>query len=248
MLTPEFKKKEMDVRLEPLEGILEIPGEDEEDWSEDGEEYEDEIDQILQRVYDWGAEWSKTPAFEALTQEQKEESEFIVQSFSEYMYNYHDVEPEEWNVSDMERCCLETLPTKVSSEGTYFRCLSPVLASFFAFLGDTVQVKNAYKMSKRIVAIDKDIVAASNNPRNWGIAKSMVMSAIQGGVDVEDSEAMGAFMGSYTAQLMNDSPSLSSQVYDTPRQETYKREGPKVGRNDACPCGSGKKYKKCCGK
>ncbi|HJG95841.1 MAG TPA: SEC-C domain-containing protein, partial [Romboutsia timonensis] len=22
----------------------------------------------------------------------------------------------------------------------------------------------------------------------------------------------------------------------------------KVGRNDACPCGSGKKYKKCCGK
>jgi len=30
--------------------------------------------------------------------------------------------------------------------------------------------------------------------------------------------------------------------------ETYKRETPKVGRNDPCPCGSGKKYKKCCGK
>lgn len=26
------------------------------------------------------------------------------------------------------------------------------------------------------------------------------------------------------------------------------RESPKVGRNDPCPCGSGKKYKKCCGK
>jgi uncharacterized protein len=25
------------------------------------------------------------------------------------------------------------------------------------------------------------------------------------------------------------------------------RQGPKVGRNDPCPCGSGKKYKKCCG-
>ena len=24
------------------------------------------------------------------------------------------------------------------------------------------------------------------------------------------------------------------------------REGPKVGRNDPCPCGSGKKHKKCC--
>jgi|GEM_PF-1745995 uncharacterized protein YecA (UPF0149 family) len=29
--------------------------------------------------------------------------------------------------------------------------------------------------------------------------------------------------------------------------ETYRREKPKVGRNDPCPCGSGKKYKKCCG-
>jgi preprotein translocase subunit SecA len=28
----------------------------------------------------------------------------------------------------------------------------------------------------------------------------------------------------------------------------FKREEPKVGRNDPCPCGSGKKYKKCCGK
>ena len=30
--------------------------------------------------------------------------------------------------------------------------------------------------------------------------------------------------------------------------ETYRREEPKVGRNDPCPCGSGKKYKKCHGK
>jgi hypothetical protein len=29
--------------------------------------------------------------------------------------------------------------------------------------------------------------------------------------------------------------------------ETVRREGKKVGRNDPCPCGSGKKYKKCHG-
>ncbi|MDD5597202.1 MAG: preprotein translocase subunit SecA [Victivallaceae bacterium] len=28
---------------------------------------------------------------------------------------------------------------------------------------------------------------------------------------------------------------------------TFRRNAPKVGRNDPCPCGSGKKYKKCCG-
>ncbi|MFW6379848.1 MAG: preprotein translocase subunit SecA, partial [Halorhodospira sp.] len=34
----------------------------------------------------------------------------------------------------------------------------------------------------------------------------------------------------------------------TTRAETVTREGPKVGRNEPCPCGSGKKYKHCCGK
>jgi len=31
------------------------------------------------------------------------------------------------------------------------------------------------------------------------------------------------------------------------RAQPVKREKPKVGRNAPCPCGSGKKYKKCCG-
>jgi len=40
---------------------------------------------------------------------------------------------------------------------------------------------------------------------------------------------------------------------EEPKQEvqlpkiTIRREIPKVGRNDACPCGSGKKFKNCCG-
>ncbi len=32
------------------------------------------------------------------------------------------------------------------------------------------------------------------------------------------------------------------------RPTTMKREAPKTGRNDPCPCGSGRKYKNCCGK
>jgi len=35
---------------------------------------------------------------------------------------------------------------------------------------------------------------------------------------------------------------------DEAQKQPIKREGEKVGRNEPCPCGSGKKYKKCCGK
>ncbi len=34
---------------------------------------------------------------------------------------------------------------------------------------------------------------------------------------------------------------------EAPKVGQIKRDTPKVGRNDPCPCGSGKKYKKCCG-
>jgi SEC-C motif domain protein len=32
-----------------------------------------------------------------------------------------------------------------------------------------------------------------------------------------------------------------------PKPTSLRRSTPKTGRNDPCPCGSGKKYKKCCG-
>ncbi|MBU1168011.1 MAG: preprotein translocase subunit SecA, partial [Proteobacteria bacterium] len=35
---------------------------------------------------------------------------------------------------------------------------------------------------------------------------------------------------------------------DKSKKKPAKREDDKVGRNDACPCGSGQKYKRCCGK
>ena len=38
------------------------------------------------------------------------------------------------------------------------------------------------------------------------------------------------------------------KLYKEQKESTTIRKGKKVGRNDPCPCGSGKKYKFCCGK
>ena len=42
--------------------------------------------------------------------------------------------------------------------------------------------------------------------------------------------------------------SYSKSEEEVPKVKTYKRKGKKIGRNDPCPCGSGLKYKKCCGR
>jgi SWIM/SEC-C metal-binding protein len=51
----------------------------------------------------------------------------------------------------------------------------------------------------------------------------------------------------YTIELEPDKPENISDLellLNTPTQKVAEK---KVGRNEPCPCGSGKKYKKCCG-
>ncbi len=48
------------------------------------------------------------------------------------------------------------------------------------------------------------------------------------------------------ADALYDDP-LEEEEVDDYYPETYVRPEPKVGRNEPCPCRSGKKYKKCCG-
>ena len=68
---------------------------------------------------------------------------------------------------------------------------------------------------------------------------------------VYDHKSLGQFDG-----LSGDRPavpnipdqSVAGREAQVPAGITYTRETQKVGRNEPCPCGSGKKYKRCCGK
>lgn len=58
----------------------------------------------------------------------------------------------------------------------------------------------------------------------------------------EKHSAIGAFAGGAPAAANAERPEASGGASVQVRRST-----PKVGRNDPCPCGSGKKYKHCCG-
>ena len=62
------------------------------------------------------------------------------------------------------------------------------------------------------------------------------------GVDFKSIRQMKKWMKEHEAELK------AEQAGGVPKVETVVHDGPRIGRNDPCPCGSGKKYKKCCGK
>jgi preprotein translocase subunit SecA len=55
-----------------------------------------------------------------------------------------------------------------------------------------------------------------------------------------------AFQHASASAMEGETAEADDAKSDTP--QTYTREQPKVGRNEPCPCGSGKKYKQCHGK
>lgn len=54
----------------------------------------------------------------------------------------------------------------------------------------------------------------------------------------------------YTLPQWDDllSKERREELYKEQKRSTTVVKGEKIGRNDPCPCGSGKKYKKCCGR
>ena len=71
-----------------------------------------------------------------------------------------------------------------------------------------------------------------------------------------DPEKLYYNMVEAKATWLYELPAWDSILSEERRKELYKeqkasgtvRKGKKIGRNDPCPCGSGKKYKHCCGR
>ena len=71
-----------------------------------------------------------------------------------------------------------------------------------------------------------------------------------------DKEKLYKNMVAAKAEWLYELPQWDNLISAERRQELYKAQkrsmiivkGKKIGRNEPCPCGSGKKYKQCCGR
>ena len=132
-------------------------------------------------------------------------------------------------------------------------------------------------MVARVLEAEVALGASLGIRARWKEGKGWFSGATNGEVDlrtVRDWEALGAFLGAATtvethlvdgdacardtplerrfatppSPSPGDEPEFEDDMFVTtvPLPMPVRVE-PKVGRNDACPCGSGKKFKKCCG-
>lgn len=113
---------------------------------------------------------------------------------------------------------------------------------------------NTCETGDKIAEIDRKATEDWSRKSNWLGLK--ILSTEKGGEN--DDEGVVEFEATYTQKGIRDvhheiggfkkvnGEWLYSEGYLRPT--TVVRETKKVGRNEPCPCGSGKKYKQCCGK
>lgn len=95
-------------------------------------------------------------------------------------------------------------------------------------------------LEKELMEYSPEIFSHAKTPEMRKMVINIYRKMLEDKVDINNEKEVKKWLQKH--------PEVAQGGEPLPRPETYKREGPKVGRNDPCPCGSGKKYKKCCGK
>jgi hypothetical protein len=114
----------------------------------------------------------------------------------------------------------------------------------------------AKEYDSRVIDLDRSLIACSimsgfEFPELGGLREEVIAQELERERRFEAGDfsalGLGDFPDDLTADDFNDD--LDDDSLDDSRPTPpIRNQGPKIGRNDPSPCGSGKKYKKCCGK
>ena len=92
-----------------------------------------------------------------------------------------------------------------------------------------------------------EIVREEEQPQEVAPARGLAYSGGGDGTLAQDFAAAGAAAAARPGGIADSSAEAYEAAQQATRTVVAPRSVSKVGRNEPCPCGSGKKYKKCCG-
>ena len=193
-------------------------------------------DTMLRSARRTAASWCEgafpAPEEGQLIDEDREVAVDIVRSVAELMAMYQGELPHQWSASALMECLTEDVPRKISADDDYYDAIPDAMIALLEHVADTGELEQGRKLAKLVASEAVGIRRAAHDPARWGMAKTVCMAAHAEGVDPTDSRQMEGFVERWNQRVAPP---------PEPRRVT------KIGRNQPCPCGSGKKYKRCCG-
>ena len=94
------------------------------------------------------------------------------------------------------------------------------------------------ELAEELNKMSPEILSQAKTPQMRKMVIDLYRKMLVAGVNVKDEKEVKKWIKKHPEAVEGG---------EVRKVETVKRTEPKVGRNDPCTCGSGKKYKKCCG-
>ncbi|MBP7050434.1 MAG: SEC-C domain-containing protein [Phycisphaerae bacterium] len=235
------------------------------EWEEEDGDYEDEyldetedLDEIEDQNEDkdrmraslMAASFCYSPVAMAMPRELRDHASFIVEELLYNSFVYLDLAPARWDESAMRELLLDIVPRKLLADVGVLEMVVPVTEAFLYWLQFEGLVPGIAVLTQTIHGWTDQIVAAGNDPRNWNSNKRYIIESMENGLNPRDPQREQTFMDQQFHEYEEALAKLEPQKRKETREPTIPivEYGSKVARNAPCPCGSGRKYKKCCGR
>jgi hypothetical protein len=207
---------------------------------------ESDYDEVMKQIDGLMGELEKSDLIKGLNNEDRENRLSTAYQFMESGCNYCYSDPQELNELDMvKEIMLEWIPRKVGGDDAHWKVFPDGVILALRFLGGKYSWKNTDELVDWVDKNRARFIKEANDPRNFGMAKSMVAMMQRDGVDITDKKATDKWLANYN--MSREMEHLGLDEEDNLLMEPIRNFAPKTSRNAPCPCGSGKKYKKCCG-
>ncbi|MDZ4818876.1 MAG: SEC-C metal-binding domain-containing protein [Planctomycetota bacterium] len=146
----------------------------------------------------------------------------------------------------IEEYLFDFVPRKVSTLADSAPVIIDELARFWEFVDRVYQLPSAKAIVEVLTAdgLVDNLKRKMSDPKNFGMAKSFFISGTEAGYDMTSEEGLAQFTNSFNRSLSRNQFDHEPEDYEPVSEPIVRSE--RVGRNDPCPCGSGKKFKKCC--
>ena len=213
----------------------------------DIEDDDDETDAGTQRAWELAERFLESSEAKELADELLEDAGFIVCRVLEYAWVHGGSSPEELDEFALSEVLLEVIPRKVTGERDLFEKVAPVTEAFLKWMGSEGILADTADLVETVHNWADKIVDNGMDPNYWGMGKSFTMQALADGVDIGNQEAVQGYIAEYNRRLLKKNLLDRFESMDFALPIPIVEHSPKTGRNEPCPCGSGKKYKKCCG-
>jgi len=196
---------------------------------------DEEFQSVKDSINLWIPEFKLSEEFASLSPAEQEQADMVVIVFSQLMYVTFFMPPSRWDSEYSFKCAVDVMPVKLTAGDNYWITVENSLRQFMKFCSARGYVPMGEEIAKRLDGITESLMApADDSGELQRMADNMLKRGLANAGD--ESNPLREFVKLRGAEFRKLALQGKAGIISSA-----------PGRNEPCPCGSGKKYKKCCG-